>query len=55
MADKKQDWKKINRDMEVRPGEKPGWFEVKMNNKKFIMKEVRQFYSEKDAASVDQL
>lgn len=38
---------KKNVELEVRKGEKLGWFEVVIKGKKFVMKEVDFFYSEK--------
>jgi hypothetical protein len=39
---------KVTREMEVAKGDRPGWWLVKMGDKKWIMKEVPSFFGEKE-------
>ena len=42
----KKEFVKKNVELEIRKGNVSGWWEVKVGGKKFVMKEVKTFYSE---------
>lgn len=45
-------WNVRNIEMKIKHGSKPGWFQVEIAGKKFVMKEVSTFYGEKSNSKV---